>query len=335
MKQRLFYLLIAVFRGVFSSFAQTDSDESIRKETYTYAIKDKDTLRLDKYDLPSLTKDKPCVIFVFGGGFVNGNRDKEHYLPYFRSLASDGYAVVSIDYRLGFRKAMEENKRIEKQTGKKRQMVPMDALGIFQNTIYMAVEDLYSATNYILEHSKDWNIDKDRIIISGSSAGAITVLQGEYERCNESELSKKLPHNFKFAGVIAFAGAIFSMNGDLEWKSTPAPIQMFHGDADSNVPYSAVTIPQTPLGFYGSKYIAGKLQDKKAPYYFYDVENARHEIAGSPMRENLSEIKTFLYKFVEKKEPLIIHTNVRQTNKKEINKQFGIEDYIKANGLAF
>lgn len=333
MKRRLILLFTATL--IFSIVCSAQYKTGIAKETYIYSIKDKDTLRLDKYDLTSLTHTKPCIIFVFGGGFISGNRDKDHYLPYFHNLAKEGYTVVSIDYRLGFKKAVEENKRIEKETGKKNMISPLDALGIFQNTISMAVEDLYDATNFILDHSAKWNIDKSRIVASGSSAGAITVLQGEYERCNKSSLSKKLPQGFRYAGVIAFAGAILSTEGDLTWKNRPAPIQMFHGDADANVPYYAVTIPNIPIGFYGSKYIAGKLHEIKAPYYFYNVENARHEIASTPMKDNLEEIKTFLHKFVLSRQNLIINTNIQQPDKPALNKQFGIEDYIRANGLAF
>ncbi|MDR1681670.1 MAG: alpha/beta hydrolase, partial [Prevotellaceae bacterium] len=45
-----------------------------RKATEVYAVKGADTLRMDRYDTPSDTGLRPCVIFVFGGGFANGTR---------------------------------------------------------------------------------------------------------------------------------------------------------------------------------------------------------------------------------------------------------------------
>lgn len=66
-------------------------------------------------------------------------------------------------------------------------------------------------------------------------------MQGEYGIGNQIELTEKLPDDFNFAGVIAFAGAIPGTDNDLVWKRKPAPIQMFHGDADCSVPYDKLT----------------------------------------------------------------------------------------------
>lgn len=291
---------------------------SVEKKTFLYAVKGQDSLYLDKYDLPAITGTKPCVIFVFGGGFVTGERDKSEYQQYFDVLSKSGYTVVSIDYRLGLK-----NLSLTSLNS------PMEFIQKFQNSIDVAVEDLFDATSFILEHADEWNINKEQLIATGSSAGAVTVLQGEYNIANNTTLTQKLPNGFNYAGIISFAGAIFSMNGDLVWANNPCPIQLFHGDADRNVPFDKITADQ--LGFYGSKYIARQLKEKNLPYYFYEVRNAEHEIAGTPMSHNLNEIETFIQKIILQKQPLAIETEVNQIGKPEMEKDFEIMDYVRAN----
>ena len=337
----IFLAFLLFWVGITYSSAQTEAVIPIAKTTEIYAIKQTDTLRLDLYQPATKVDKKPCVIFMFGGGFTHGTRDKSSYIPYFNHLVQNGYSVVSIDYRLGLKKAgeqMQQQAIAAKQSGEKaKKPGKKDFLYIFAGTIDMAVEDLYSATNYVLANVDKWNIDKDNIIACGSSAGAISVLHGEYNICNETDLAKVLPTDFNYAGIISFAGAIFSVDGSLKWKNKPAPIQFFHGNADKNVPYDQlrVKIAGIPLkyGFYGSKHIVKQINDMKAPYYFYSVDNADHIIADSPMKNNWNEIDTFLYKFVKEKQQLIINTKVQPLDKSNVNKKFGISDYLKANGL--
>ena len=72
-----FLLFAALFAAFFASAQKLD------KETFVYAVKGADTLRLDCYT--SLSPDSrmsPCLIFAFGGGFFTGGRDESHYVPY-------------------------------------------------------------------------------------------------------------------------------------------------------------------------------------------------------------------------------------------------------------
>jgi len=310
-------IIVSLFISLFVCTALF-ADDSLKKETYIYSVKDNDTLRLDRYFLKNevVSEAKPCIVFMFGGGFAAGKRDDKGYENYFKQLVLRGYSVVSIDYRLGM-----------KNIG--NNIDPMRFAVMLNNSITMAVEDLFDATAFVVDHAGKWNIRKDAIIASGSSAGAIAVLHGEYEICNKSKLTEKLPKDFNYAGTIAFAGAIFSTNGDLKWQTNPSPIQMFHGDADSNVPYDKIEMMR--LGFYGSKHIAEQLDTMNTPYYFYKVENAAHEIAGKPMSENLNEIFTFIDKLVLNKEQLMINTGVKEIGKPEMKKDFELQDYIKAN----
>jgi len=291
---------------------------NIEKTTFIYSIKGADTLRLDKYDMPSLTEQKPCIIFVFGGGFAGGERDNEFNVAYLKRLVESGYTAIAIDYRLGMKKAKEA-----------RLSNPMDFINLLVGSIDMAVEDLFDATSFVLTNAADWNIPKDKIIANGSSAGAVTVLQAEYSICNKKEISNKLPHDFSYAGIIAFAGAIFSDNGVIKWDNRPSPIQLFHGDADSNVPYNKLEMFN--MGLYGSKFIAEQMRQYQYPYYFYDVENASHEVAGDPMVNNINEIKTFIEKYVRKRDSLMIEIKVKEIGKPDLKKDLELQDFIKAN----
>jgi len=317
MKTKCSYYILFLCSFIILSALRLNAENSILKETFIYSIKGTDTLYLDKYDIVQ-EETRPCVIFVFGGGFFSGTRDADFYVPYYHFLVNEGFSVVAIDYRLNLKNFKAESKLKTK-----------DFLNIFKQTIFMAVEDLYDATKYTLENAATWNIDKNTIVISGSSAGGITVLQAEYEHCNRTEIAQGLPSDFKYAGVISFAGAVFNNQGHLKWKETPAPVQLFHGNADKNVPFGKIKIFK--WGFFGSEYIAQKYDKHKLPYYLFVEENADHRLANDPMIYNQEEIKIFLDKYVLQKQTLVTNINVKALNKPNVKKKFKIKDYIKAN----
>ena len=303
-------VLFALFAAA-AGYAQT-----VEKQTFVYAVKQTDTLRLDRY--VALTPDsrtKPCLMFVF----VGGRRDNASFLSYFEYYARKGYVVVSIDYRLGMKKAMQAGTLSEETFPE-----------AWITTLAMATGDLYDATAYVCDHASAWGVDKTRIVASGSSAGAITVLMGEYGICNEHPMAQqKLPQDFNYAGVISYAGAIFDTQEELRWTKTPAPMLLFHGDADRNVPYDAVLYDGN--GFFGSKHIADMLTERRIPHWFYSVANTNHVMATRPMYDNRYEIDAFLEKLVLKREPLVIDTYVTPLEAPELPKAFTLSDYIDAN----
>ena len=317
MKKTLLCLICGVVLVCLSGTGWAQSG-TIEKKTFLYSVQESDSLRLDRYDNPDAQGDRPCVIFMFGGGFYTGSRDQSSYLPYFHFLVEQGYCVVSIDYRLGMK-----NLNPADETN-------LEAfVGVFGRAIEMAVTDLYDATAYVLARATEWNVDPKGVIACGSSAGAISVLMGEYGLCNRSEAAKALlPAGFNYAGVISFAGAIFSQ-GQPQWAGKPCPIQMFHGDADANVPYDQVSYEG--IGFYGSKYLAGQLTTMQSPHYFYSVENATHTVATTPMDDNREAILAFLNKLVRQQQPLILNTTQSQIGQAAKPKDFTIMDYIRSN----
>ncbi|MDL2313044.1 alpha/beta hydrolase [Bacteroidales bacterium OttesenSCG-928-B11] len=290
------------------------------KETFAFVERQNQTLFLDKYEPTNKLYDKnPCVIFVFGGGFMTGARDQSYYFPYYRFLMENGYAVIAIDYRLGFKNAT---------FGDKKPGV-MDFVNLFEQVIHIAVEDLFAATNYIIAHADEWNIDTSRIVTSGSSAGAITVLQGEYAISSKQEMAKILPSHFNYAGVIGFAGAVLSRDGKLKWSENTPPIQLFHGNADENVPFGKIQVFKT--GFFGSEEIAKRLDKYGLPYSFIVEENTDHQVAITPMYDRQGEILSFLDNYVIKKRKLQSTAVMTPLDKPNVKKKFGIIGYVKAN----
>lgn len=265
-------LLLAIFI-YFSAFSQ-----EISKETPIYSVKDGQELKMDIYSDDSAGAGlHPCLIFVFGGGFKDGTRDNEIYIDFFRYFAARGYIVASIDYRLGM-----------KDTG---------APGIFdtkplQNAISLAVSDLYSATVYLLDNAGKLGIDSSLILISGSSAGAIAALQADYHLSNLHDIAAELPRDFRYAGVISFAGGVFSKEGVPDYKRGPAPTLFFHGSADKLVPYKQTRFMN--LGMFGSHALAKAFRKKGYTYAFYSLKDVGHEAAEFPMSEMIPETESFI-----------------------------------------
>jgi len=271
----------------------------IKKQTFPFARKDSLELLLDVYSRPGFPPGRPCVIFVFGGGFMAGSRDKVAYNPYFNALVDSQYVVVSISYRLGL-----------KGGGK------LSALNLkpLKNAINLAVEDLYDATNWVLQHTGELGIDPGKIILSGSSAGAVTVLQAEYEKRNGGKIAGVLPADFQYAGVVSFSGAILRFDGGLKYRTPPAPTMLFHGTEDQLVFYNKKRFLNK--GFYGSNHIASVFRKSGYPYYMFRVEGMGHEISETPMRGQLREIMGFLNDFVMEKKPYMIDETFKDPTQK-------------------
>ena len=131
------------------------------QQTFTFAQRDTLSLKMDVYQPSNPRPDHSCVVYVFGGGFISGERNNEHSRKCCQTLADKGFVAIAIDYRLFLKHA---------------QKVPLLRMyTLFDTAIYQAVEDCSAAIAYICDHAAQWNIDTSRIILTGSSAGAITV----------------------------------------------------------------------------------------------------------------------------------------------------------------
>lgn len=315
MKRLILLVLMTAFAAA-GLVAQPKYEVSVT--TFRFADRDGQQLMLDRYTSPSTEGMRPCMIFVFGGGFAGGERNREMYIPYYDFLAGNGIDVVAIDYRLGLKDVDPA------AVGDIKSMI-----GIMKRAVDMAVEDLYSATLFVLDHAAEWQIDTRRIMISGSSAGAITVLQAENGICNSSAAASVLPADFRYAGVVSCAGAIFSTSGKPHWDKAPAPMLLFHGDADSNVPYKKASL--MGVGYYGSQIIARQLDKLASPYYFYSARCVDHSLAVTPLEDQLDLILQFINEYVFSERRLRITADVESLGGSRCKTHFSIKDYLRTN----
>lgn len=313
------YILTLIALLLIAGCSCKSTEAGIEKQTFVYAVKDGDTLRLDKYDIKGVQEPKPCVIFVFGGAFSHGARDEERNVNYMEKLAREGYVAVAIDYRLGF-----------KNFSMSTDADMIQFAGAFVNTVDKAVEDLVDATVFIIGQAGEWGIDPDIIIANGSSAGGIAVLQAAYGIANQLPATAALPSGFKYAGVISFAGAVMEFGGPLGWEGNTTPIMLFHGDADGAVPFDSVDFMGLG-GLYGSNHIARQLDKLNVPYYLYNVENAGHVLATDPMENNMDEINLFIRRFVREGRQMTIVSNEIMKVDGPVKKNFSMLDFLQNN----
>ncbi len=246
-------------------------------ESYLFAERDTQAIYLDIYR-PKLERDNgSTVIFVFGGGFVMGSRNHDYNKEFYALLVERGYKVVAIDYRLGLK-------------GQKN-ISPLNPKPAFK-AVDMATEDLLAATRYIIDNHTKLGIDTSRIFASGSSAGAITVLQADYEMSNYTTVAQILPETFRYRGVISFAGAVFSQKGKPKYARGAAPTLMFHGTKDKLVVYKKIQIFN--IGMFGTDALVKIFNKNESPYIAIRYKGSGHEVANFPMRYDITTVDDFI-----------------------------------------
>ena len=254
--------------------------------TYLVAQRDTCDLYIDVY-LPTPGsettfegKEKPSILFVFGGGFVVGTRNSPYYSPYFKLLNDNGYGVVSVDYRLGL-KGVEMKFDI---------FHLIESAKHTKHAVDVGVEDVYAAVRFLIDNPV--GIDPYNLVVAGSSAGAMIALSSELEVCSPTERTAILPEGFRFKGVMSFAGAIMSDSGLPKYRTEPAPQLLIHGTKDG-----AVTYTKTAFGRHGMYGSSSLVKEVLAPngytYCIYRYKDHSHDMASN-MVATWPEQKLFL-----------------------------------------
>ncbi len=273
-----------------------------KKTTHIYAIKGKDTLRMDVYTPKNIDVNTklPVLLWMHGGGFSIGARDSKEDAKLCADATKYGYIGVSISYRL-------LRKNVETQFGcacpKEDKM----------ETFKQAAIDYLDAAAYIVDNANLLQVDASKIIAGGSSAGAESILNAAYMR---TFFIKNLPkyEKVKFAGIFSVAGAV--VNANYITKSNALPSVLYHGTDDNLVPFANMPhhlcAPERPgyLMLDGSKVIVDKLDTLEMPYYFNIVKGGKHEIAAIPFKD-LEKVFKFFDQTILKNE--IIQTKVLKT----------------------
>jgi len=146
---------------------------------------------------------RPLVINLHGGGFKLGNK-RSASTPFFsRAYAAKGFFCASINYR-------------------KSKGHPLRNVDDMKQACFDATDDLAAAIRYFKSNAASFQIDTNRIILAGNSAGAMTVLQFVY----------RLPADERLIGIKAIVncwGALF----DSTWINNAAiPIVSITGGSD-------------------------------------------------------------------------------------------------------
>lgn len=201
--------------------------------------------KMDLYLSAHSDKPVPVLINIHGGGWARNSKEKERG---FGSLFENNVAVANMSYRL---------------TG--------------TATAPAAVEDVRSVLAYLIKHAQKLNIDPQRIILMGSSAGGHLALMGGYLQNNTIyDKNKRSLRNLKVAAVIDKYGVAdmvaFTIGGmyyksavrwlgehitDPEFIKTVSPMTyvntntpptlILHGDMDDVVPYQQSVDLKTAL----------------------------------------------------------------------------------------
>lgn len=243
-------------------------------KTLTYFVNDSTKLELDLF-LPKadkkqkVTQKLPLLIHVHGGGFSGGQRQDGHVLC--REAAKNGIAAATISYTLYM---------------KGRNFGCDGALTQKIKAFQIAANQLWQATLFFTKNAATYNIDTDKIFISGSSAGAETVLHAAYWDRNTMALyPEKLSNDFKYAGLISGSGALMDVN--LITKKNLIPMMFFHGSCDPIVPYGTAAHHLCPtnssnwLMLFGSYSLYNRALSLNGNTHLYTYCNGGHEYSAA------------------------------------------------------
>lgn len=210
-------------------------------KTVTYFANDTLKLEMDIFIPKTKSKEKlPLVVHVHGGGFAVGERKWDH--AFTKQAAAQGFVAANISYTLYMK-------------GKS-----FSCDGILPEkikAIQIAANQMQQAVIYFLKNQDTYNINPKKVFISGSSAGAETVLHAAFwDKKMMKMYPEQLPADFNYAGIISGAGAIMDIN--LISAKNMIPTMLFHGSCDVTVPYGTAAHhycdPGTPgwLMLFGS-----------------------------------------------------------------------------------
>lgn len=165
-------------------------------------------------------KKRPAVVWVHGGGFAAGDKSEGAVVSLAKDFAQRGYVTVSINYRL----------LVEDGCGGTGNAISPEC---YQAAIE-ATHDGQAAVRFLRTNAKRYGIDKKRIGIGGTSAGAIVS-------CGVAVLSAD-PGSSGNPGPSSAAQGFVSISGGLPGgifvDENTAPGILFASTGDPVVPYS-------------------------------------------------------------------------------------------------
>jgi acetyl esterase/lipase len=242
--------------------------------------------KLDMYQARNQTAPQPTVIYIHGGGWTGGTKEGTvlNLLPYFEM----GWNVVNVEYRLA---------RVSLAPG--------------------AVEDCLCALRWVIHNAKEYNIDTNRIVVTGNSAGGhLALTTGMIPASAGLDRQCPGPEDLKVAAIVNWYGITdvadlldgpnmktyaVTWLGSLENRKEIAarvspltyvragqpPVLSIQGDADPTVPYTH------------SVRLHAALEKAGVPNQLITVPGGHHgNFTPEEYPKLYSEIRDFLAKYV-------------------------------------
>jgi len=152
--------------------------------------------RLDLY-LPNDRNDLPLIIYIHGGAWLAGSKDRPVPLPFL----AEGYAVASINYRLS------------------------------QHALFPAqIEDCKAAVRWLRANAGRYGLDPNRFAAWGESAGGhLAALLGTAGDANQFDVGENLAVSSRVQAVVDF----FGPTDLLQMDAHRLPGGQVHNTADS------------------------------------------------------------------------------------------------------
>jgi len=248
MRKLGFVIALLAALALASAFSHAQSPDSFAKALHifgsyrvvpniTYLIANNWEAKLDVYQARDATTPNPTLVYFHGGGWVAGSKEASSltFLPFL----SMGWNVVNVEYRLA-----------------KVSLAPA------------AVQDALCALRWVYRNAKEYNVDSNRLVLMGNSAGGHLALTTGMSPASES-LDSLCPgsEELNVAAIINWYGitdvnellaganvrsfAIAWLGGmanreEIAKRVSPLtyvraglpPIISIQGDADPTVPYA-------------------------------------------------------------------------------------------------
>lgn len=238
-------------------------------------------------DMTSTLKPRAVVAFIHGGGWRSGNKNR--FKNSIAGAAKRGYIGVSLMYRLS-----------------PEYQFPAQ------------VEDVMAGIRYLKSHAKEYNLDPNKIIVRGGSAGGhLASMLGVASKSINFKTYNIWPEvDSSVLGVINYSGSTSrfltersgkykSLTQFLGASSTSIPkiaeaampityvdknsanFFIVHGDRDSSVPVEM------------SRDFVKALAKENISYEYHEIKDGTHKLSKSSPKE-FQRLKQESYHFIEK-----------------------------------
>jgi acetyl esterase/lipase len=166
---------------------------------------------------------RPAIVFFFGGGLLNGS--VEQFVPQSRHFAERGIVAVVADYRVRRR---------------------------HQTNAFDAINDAKSVIRWLRQRSSSLGINPNRIVAAGGSSGghlaaATAILDGFDVPIEDQNISSRPNLLVLFNPVVepsetseVYEGRARDASPFHHLRAGLPPFILFHGTADTTVPYASV-----------------------------------------------------------------------------------------------